>query len=333
MTRKMASIRIIEELLPIEGADLIEIARIGGWKVVVKKGEYSVGSLCVYCEIDSFIPTEVAPFLTKSGHSPKEYNGVQGERLKTIKLRGQLSQGLILPVDLIKDLSVELTEGNDVSEALGIQKWEPPVGFSSSDAKGNFPAFFPKTDQERIQNISKPKLGVSYEVTEKLEGQSFSAYYDNSTFGVCSRNLELKDSPDGTFWNTARKYNLQEKLTKLNINLVIQGEQVGSGIQGNIYKFNDVRLYVYDIYFIDEQRYATPSEVRKLCNDLELLHVPVKHTEFYLPLEETCDKLLALAEGTSELYNTEQEGVVYKANTEERYSFKVISNKYLIKQK
>lgn len=105
MERVMASVRRVDEIIAIEGADKIEVARIGGWRVVVKKGEFQEGSLAIYCEIDSFIPTEIAPSLTKSGHAPKEYNGVQGERLKTVKLKGQISQGLLLPTKFLGAVS------------------------------------------------------------------------------------------------------------------------------------------------------------------------------------------------------------------------------------
>ena len=97
--RKLACVKRIDDLLAIEGADKIEVAVVGGWKVVVKKGDFKKGELAVYLEIDSWVPTEVAPFLTKSGHEPKDYNGVKGERLKSKKLRGIVSQGLLLPLD------------------------------------------------------------------------------------------------------------------------------------------------------------------------------------------------------------------------------------------
>lgn len=99
--RKLATIRRIAEVKSIEGADLIEAVRVDGWWVVAKKGEFPVDSLAVYMEVDSFVPTGIAPFLTKSGHEPKEYEGVKGERLRTVKLRGQLSQGLLLPISII----------------------------------------------------------------------------------------------------------------------------------------------------------------------------------------------------------------------------------------
>ena len=127
--RKLATIRTIDELRPIEGADAIECATVGGWKVVAQKGLYKEGDLAVYFEIDSWIPTELAPFLSK-GKEPREFEGIKGERLRTIKLRGQLSQGLLMPlaeVIAIAGCTSPIQEGDDVSEWLNIQKWEKPM--------------------------------------------------------------------------------------------------------------------------------------------------------------------------------------------------------------
>ena len=96
--RKLATIRRIADIQPIEGADAIEVAVVDGWRVVVKKDEFTVGDLAMYLEIDSWVPHELAPFLSK-GHEPREYNGVKGERLKTIRLRGTTSQGLLLKIE------------------------------------------------------------------------------------------------------------------------------------------------------------------------------------------------------------------------------------------
>ena len=123
----MATIRKIDALLPIVGADAIECAVVGGWTCVVKKGEFTVGDLAVYCEIDSWIPHEIAPFLSR-GNFPRVYNDVKGERLRTVKLRGQLSQGLLLPLEpTCTSIESELIEGLDVSLPLGIVKWERPL--------------------------------------------------------------------------------------------------------------------------------------------------------------------------------------------------------------
>ena len=102
--RVMARVVRIDSINPIEGADQIEVAQIGGWKVVVKKGEFQVNSLAVYAEVDSWIPHAIAPFLTKPGQFPKVYNDVEGQRLRTIKLRGQISQGLLLPLTILNNV-------------------------------------------------------------------------------------------------------------------------------------------------------------------------------------------------------------------------------------
>lgn len=102
--RVMARVVRVDAISPIDGADAIEVAQIGGWKVVVKKGEFNVNSMAVYCEIDSFIPHSIAPFLTKPGQFPKVYNEVEGQRLRTIKLRGQISQGLLLPLTILNNV-------------------------------------------------------------------------------------------------------------------------------------------------------------------------------------------------------------------------------------
>jgi RNA ligase (TIGR02306 family) len=248
MTRKLATIQRIKQLVPISGADRIEIAIINGWQVVVKKGDHKEGELIVYLEIDSFVPTAVAPFLTKEGYPPSVYEGVQGERLKTIKLRKQLSQGLVLPLASVKPyLTAELDEfeeGDDLTPALGVLKWEkaekPVQGRNpgSSIAK-RFPAFIPKTDQERIQNYGamvERALDEEFEVTMKKDGSSMtvfrvmpsSPYYEDAkgmyavrktlwqrivdkvvgvfnkpvnkpVYGICSRNVLLNLEGDSNF--------------------------------------------------------------------------------------------------------------------------------------
>ncbi len=336
--RKMASIQEVNGVYPIPDADKICQYGINGWKVVDQVGKYQVGDKVVFCEVDSFIPTALAPFLTKSGHYPKVYNGVEGEKLKTIRLRKALSQGLILPLEpTCEMIESELFVGLDVTFPLGIQKWEPPPEFKSADARGTFPSFIFKSDQERIQNcfgdVVETFDQVTYQCTEKLEGQSHTAYFYNGEFGVCSRNLNLRDA-DNTFWNTARKYNLQEKLEKLGRNIAIQSEQVGPGISGNIYQLKEYYLYVYDIFDIDEQRYMSPMETQQLINQLQLSSVPVLESGCDLR-GMTLDAMLTKADGYSVMgmIGCRREGLVYKANCHTRISFKTVSNVYLLGEK
>jgi len=335
--RKLATIRKIDGLTPIEGADAIECAHVGGWKVVVKKGEYNAGDLAVYIEIDSWVPHTLAPFLSK-GNYPRVYNEVEGERLRTVKLRGQVSQGLLLNLDHAIPETHSFGPDADVSEYLGIQKWEPPLEFMSSDAKGAFPSQIPKTDQERIQNLSAELAqwkteDLTWEVTEKLEGSSMTAYLIDGEFGVCSRNLNLKLNPDATFWKTAIDAKLEEALRKYGDNLAVQGELIGEGIQGNIYKLKGTHFYIYDIYDIATGKYFVPAVRRLFCEMHHLNHCPSFAHKFFLD-DITIDELLAKAEGKSVmgLIGCEREGLVYKCN-EKEVSFKAISNRYLLKSK
>ena len=339
--RRMATIRRIDGINEIPNADAIEVATVGGWKVVVKKGDFAPGDLAVYCEIDSFIPTTIAPFLTKPDQYPKVFEGVQGERLRTVRLRGQLSQGLLMPMSVMTDNGVIaqiLKEDEDVSQALGIVKYEAPIpACLAGEVKGMFPGFIPKTDQERIQNLSVElaewvRLGYTFEVTEKLDGTSMTAFMVDGVFSICSRNLELKPNPDNSMFKAALKQNLEAKLAQSGRNLALQGELIGNGIQGNKYKLKDQGFYVFDIYDIDAKRYLTPAERKAFVAEWNIAHVPVFQSAVSLD-GLTIDMLLKNAEGKSvmgDIEGPEQEGLVYKAN-EAEVSFKVISNRFLLR--
>jgi RNA ligase (TIGR02306 family) len=334
--RKLATIRKIEALNPIPNADAIELATVGGWKVVAQKGLYRVGDLAVYFEIDSWMPFKLAPFLSK-GKEPRVFEGIQGERLRTIKLRGQLSQGLLMPLEeAFKEIDFEdFFEDMDVTEVLGIVKWEKPINAQLAGVcKGNFPSLIPKTDQERVQNIKKELLAVHcdlFEVTEKLEGSSMTVYRIDGEFGVCSRNMDLKRDENNSFWKTAIFLDIENKMIALEMdNVALQGELIGPGIQGNIYGLTQLEFHVFDIYSIKDGEYVTPQHRWDVVGKLGLSHVPVLDDMFVMT--DSIDELLALAEGTSRLANVEREGLVFK-HLENGMSFKAISNKYLLGEK
>lgn len=334
MTRKLATIRKIDEIRPIDGADAIECAVIGGWQVVIKRGEFAVGDLAVYLEIDSFVPTELAPFLTKPGHEPKEFNGVRGERLRTVKLRGQVSQGLLLPTVGQTPLK---GEGDDLTEFLGIQKWEAPVPAQlAGQVRGNFPGFISKTDQERIQNLTaelrewQDNQAFTWEVTEKLDGSSMTVYVRDEDEGVCSRNLNLKLDTANTFWKVAIQENLIEKIRRSGRNLALQGELIGEGIQKNPYGIRGQAFRLFDIYDIDRGDYMAPLARRVFAETHGIAHVPVISSE--MVITENVQGLLTMAEGKSALNpKTEREGLVFKCNTFGGPTFKAISNRFLLK--
>ena len=334
--RKLASIQRIAEVKDIPDADLIQAYRVGGWWIVSKKGEFAVNELVTYLEIDSFVPTELAPFLSK-GKEPKEYMGVQGERLRTVKLKRQVSQGLILPLsEYILD-NVELIEGHDVTEILGVIKWEAPEEFIPANAKGNFPSFIPKTDQQRVQNLSLEFSqwltdGSVWQKTEKIDGSSMTVFVNGDNSGVCSRNLELLEDENNTYWKLTKKYNLIETLRSTGRNLAFQGEIYGQGINGNLYSLDDQRFALYAIYDIDAQCYLPPDQAYRTALVLGVPHVPhlgnMRLGEFYGSMQELIDD----ADGTS-CINTKaiREGYVYK-NLETNESFKAIGSSYLIKK-
>ena len=339
--RKLATIRRITEINPIEGADLIEAISIGGWTVVAQKAMgYKVNDLVVYLEIDAFVPTEVAPFLTQEGKEPKEYLGIKGERLRTKKLKGVVSQGLLLPLETLTKFpseqwfDVEPFEGSDVTSLLGIVKWNPPQEFRSADAKGTFPSFIPKTDQERIQNLSREfdkykEAAELWEITEKLDGSSMTVFFKDGNVGVCSRNLELKEDIDNTFWGCAVDSGAVDELKKFQQELALQGELIGPGIQGNKYNLQKHEYHIYDIFDIAKQEYLLPEERYKVVQAMQLMHCPVLEVQD-LQFQGIPD-ILAYAEGKSRLNTkTEREGVVFK-NMQSSTSFKAISNKWLIK--
>jgi len=332
--RKLATVRMIDQIIPIPDADYVELARVGGWDVVVKKGQFKEFDLAIYIEIDSWVPLKVAPFLAKG--KEKTFNGVIGERLRTKKLRGFFSQGLLL--DLIADDDCPPPDvDTDLTEYLGIQLYEKPVAACLTGmAKGNFPTFIPKTDQARVQNIVRQYETwmcneVNWEVTEKLDGRSMTVYQFQGEYGVCSRNIDLKQAEGNTFWDVALRENIHMKMFNKDEwwDFAIQGELCGPGIQGNQYQLSRPEFFVYDIFDIQKQEYLLPVERRELCDYLCLKHVPVLW-ENQCP-DETVKELLEKVKGRSTLNDSQREGFVYKSNLNDVDSFKVINNDWLLK--
>ncbi len=314
---------------------------------------------------------------------------LSGYRLRSVKLRGELSQGLILPLHWDEDeengvitwgcdvdnkslittnedgetISVTgwqivgatlkvasdehfpyvlVEEGDDVTDILGIIKWDPPLPASLGGiAKGNFPGFIRKTDEERIQNCYKylkkanwetgnNVLDHRWEVTVKLDGSSMTAYYNNGVFGVCSRNLDLMETEGNSFWQTARKLDLESKLASLGRNIAIQGELIGPGIQKNLEGLTEIDLCVFKIWDIDSQSYLPAHERFLIAAGFGLNHAPV--IDAPITSEWTVQDFLNFAEGPS-LKADIREGVVFKSLDDPSISFKVISNQWLLGEK
>ena len=359
VVRKLASVRRIEAIDVIEGADNIVCATVDGWKLVTQKSNnFAPGDLVVYFEIDSFLPAiEKFEFLRKS--SLKVMDGVEGFRLRTIKLRGQISQGLILPMSeffghdengwyqLVSYCYPEFTrvydidEGFDLTNPLGVKKWEAPLHPSlAGKARGNFPEFIRKTDQDRIQNVFKylrrHKDVTSYEVTLKLDGSSMTAYSKSGYVGVCSRNLDLTETDDNAFWKVARKTKLVEALEAYGKNIAVQGELMGPGVQGNRENLKELELYVFDVYDIDAGEYLDPVNRMRVILDLQSCGSTIKNAPIVcctdLSIFESVEDYLEYADRHS-ISHAIAEGVVFKSMDGKRHSFKVINNKFLLKEK
>lgn len=353
--RKLVTIRHIRELLPIEGADLIELAKVDDWQCVVKKGEFEKGDYCIYFEIDSFLPIKPEfEFLRKSSY--KKMGDQEGFRIRTAKFKGQVAQGLALPIRavapdaVINSLKNDTDAGmftKDFSEAFGVVKYEQPIPAElAGNVKGSFPNFIKKTDQERCQNIGNAIFvdneDSRYEITMKLDGTSFTAFYVDKEDGVCGRNWELKVDESNEHNTLVRMYvdsGLQEILRKYGKNIAVQGELMGPGIQKNRESLPAHKLFVFDIYDIDTGGYVAPHVRHEILQELYNLgldktkveHVPV------LAMAESLedlgifgvDGLLQFAEGPS-IKHSIREGLVFK-RIDGGFSFKAISNQFLLK--
>ena len=336
--RKLASIQIIEEIKTIEGADAIERARIKGWWCVVKKGTFKVGDKCVYHEIDSLVPPiDQYSFLSKGTTLKKSIieTGVEveGYRLKTIRLRGAISQGLALPLSEFKGVFDEnIAVETDVSGILKIHKYDPPLDASiSGDAKGMLPGFLSKTDEIRIQScpeIMETYKGLHFYVTSKIDGTSSTFYKYENVFGACGHTLDFKDSEKNMFWKLARRYDL---INRLPDGFSIQGETAGEGIQSNRIKLKGVDFFCFYVFDILKYQYLQLDDMLSFVKDLGLKTVPVVYDDFVL--NHSCEELLKLANIPSPLNpGMPQEGLVFRLkNNTDKISFKVISNEYVLK--
>ena len=328
--RKLATIRRVRETRAIEGADAIELAVVDGWICVTKKGEFAAGDAVIYCEIDSFLPVrEEFEFLRKS--SLKVMDDREGFRLRTVKLRGQISQGLLLDPSI---LGREFSVGEEVTEELGIVNYEAPIpACLGGDVVGGFPAFIAKTDEERIQNLAADFdsfRGRSFYVSEKIDGTSFTAFVHEEQFGVCGRNWQLAEDASNSHWRVVRDLDLRGRMKTLGRSLAIQGELVGPGIQKNRYALKGPTVFVFNVFDIAASAYVHKAEMEAICRELDLSIVPPLG-QMIVP--DCLDAILTLAEGKSVLNpKTEREGLVWvRGSGDDRISFKTISNKFLAK--
>lgn len=348
--RKLASIQTVTLTEPIANADAIERVKILGWWVVCKKGEYRPGDRVVYCEIDSLLPERPEfEFLRASSFKGAIMDGDMvlqraGFRIKTVKLRGQVSQGICFPLSLLPNgASMEI--GSDVTNELGIIKYEPPIPAGMGGRiKGAFPAFLSKTDEIRIQ-VLEPILeryrGQTFHLTEKLDGSSMTVFFRDGEFGICSRNQWLDETDEtNVMVRLARQLNLPARLKRIHEQLgfqpAVQGELVGPGIQKNKYGLSKLDLRVFNLFDIDRYRLVDRAVFLRALELVELTGVPELGS---IILDHSLEELVELSIGYSVLAsNVQREGIVFRPDVEQfdqdvggRLSFKVINPQFLLK--
>lgn len=240
---KLASIELIKEIVPHPNADRLELAKVLGWQCVVEKGKFYLGQAIVFVFTDTILPrTEWSEFLVDKDNPEKPI------RLRTIKLRGEYSSGLILPIHVLPAASQSWHEGADVGGELGIKKYEKEIPSQlSGERAGLFPGHLAsRTDEDN--GLSNPDLvrhvlNGAIEVTRKLDGSSMTVCIEEGKIThVCSRNMALVESDKNAFWIAAKKLTIPEYFTG-----VVQGELMGPGIQGNQLKLSEPEIYVFQI--------------------------------------------------------------------------------------
>lgn len=340
--RKLASIQTIKKIEPIPDADNIEVAGVLDWQAVVKKNQFKVGDKCVYFEIDSLIP-DAANENWKI--DPKSFHRNESGRIKTIRLRKVLSQGLVLPIENFSENIQNMDVGSDVTELLNVEKYEPPIPAQiQGDCKGfNWP--ISKTDEIRVQNNDEYRFiealsGKPYYVSLKLDGtsSSFLIHPDLNEYHVCGRNYSYKESDTHTFWRLSRKYDIENKLREISkeygVNIAIQGECVGPGIQANRLGLVDNDIYVFNVIDVARKKRFCLDHCLDICNRLEIKFVPV--IERGDSFNYSAKDLLGKAKGKyrdffpTAIASQEMEGIVVRSICGD-ISFKAINNDFLLK--
>jgi RNA ligase (TIGR02306 family) len=332
--RNLVTIQKVKAISGIADSDFLELAGVMGWQCVVKKGEFRAGELGVYFEVDSFLPVqERYEFLRNSSYRDNADNG-KGFRIKTVKMRGQLSQGLLLPLVQFPELG-GMNEGDDVTEKLGVKKWYiPETSAPGGIIIGERPNGIPASDEIRIQSaleLLDQLKGKPYYITTKMDGTSGIVYFIDGKIGCCSRNMEIKDEEGALYWLPVYKYGIKEKLAKYGKNIVITGEICGPGIQKNKLRLPEIQWYVFDVKDWDRGKYFPYEEALEVCAELGLLFVPLE--ERGDSFDYTLEELLEKAKGKYPS-GLDKEGIVVRdLMSPKAVSFKVLNNDALLKEK
>lgn len=347
--RKLASIQKIWDITPIEGADRIELAHVEGWQSVVNKGTFKPMDNCVYFEIDSFLPIRPEfEFLRHSSYKKNDFMG-EGFKLRTIKIRGEISQGLCLPISAfaeLKDKNLEV--GTDVTELLGVKKWEiEERATKNGTIIGDLPSFVPHSDETRIQTVDTEEFlkefhGKEYYISTKMDGSSHAiAIDDENVHHLTTHNTELKIDGKSSFNQYVAKNKLFERLQEYKDNnniktIAVVGEFCGAGIQKNRLKLVQPQWYIFTIE-INGKRIGL-AEMKKIADAIGNPTVPIEEVGYNFdekyPTEEAIfDRAYGnypnggLKEGIVVRPTTP----VYSQTLHNYLSFKAVNNAYLLK--
>lgn len=365
MGRKLASVQKVKAIRPIEGADRIEVVQVLNWDCVASKGQYHVGDLVIYFEIDSLLPDIPAfEFLKKSAWSQK----LNKYKISTHKFRKQISQGLIMPITQLREIyneingtsisSIDYDEGDDLTALLKIEKYEPPVSNGPLGEIINHEWYVPKTDEERIQVCAENVLPeyIKREQNEwyasiKLDGTSCTAGLFDDAFLIGGRTQWYKD--ENMYTTTVKKYGdleakAREYLDATGVYVVFQGELCGPGIQSNRLGLKEKEWFIFNVFVSTTGKYDSYEKLDligmlAMCENFRLKHVPIIDDEYkfsfngYSNTDEIVNGLLSYVDNFKyRTYfedaspNQVAEGLVFRLN-DMTNSFKVVSNKFLLK--
>lgn len=352
--RKLARKVTIDAITPMANADTLELAHIKGWQVVVRKGEFKPGDAALYFEIDSALDYDDPRYGFLRDRCAKAWKTAKGcvlkrtIRIRTMTLRGELSQGLLLPLADFPEIA-EIPLEEDCAEILKVEhfdelaeKYNAMLGKANctGEAIGSFPSWLAKSDEERLQNLGddfvKEHLREPFEITEKKDGTSATYFWapaesPEEPFGICSRNQRLKETGDSVFVKAARMFGIREKLARFGSSIAIQGEIIGPGVNGNRDRLEVLDFQIYRVFLRNGTIWhaASPATARLVAKVLWLRYVPVL-AEF-APLSTagaTVAEILKFAEGTTANGNP-REGLVFKSEISGTH-FKAVSNAYLL---
>lgn len=340
LTRSLASVQKIIKIEPVENSDFLERAFILGWEVVVKKGQFKEGDFCVFFEIDSLLPDVPRyEFLKKNSWNTQK----QKIRLKTVRLRGALSQGLAMPISDFDN--IPLIEGLDLTEELSVEKYEPAIPAELNGKARSFNWPISRTNEIRIQTTPKRFIdsinGKPYYISMKLDGTSASFILTENDYHVCSHNYSIAEGEDSTYWKMSNTYNIRKILEDYKESfgkyLSIQGEIVGPGIQSNKLGLEKVDLYVFNIINTLTNERLSLTDALLFCRDNGLKFVPILENGNSFPYS-SAEELLELAKGKYiEVFqgankDQDMEGIVIRTK-DQSITFKVINNDFLLKEK